>query len=196
MNFIGIFGPNLPNQLPISHSGVRPEVEGLARKTSDNAITIADALLFSGEYRRARVDLVLSKDGRELIGSDYFKSEKRSDLGSPNGARLTDGLVNELTRQAPHTQVADAHVVGKVIDHLTKLTASSVPKCVPIILNVGDYVNKSDVVLNGLVYGSNQPSNPTLPSLIQGIITFLPDETAKSGDLKIDAPVASSGVFH
>jgi hypothetical protein len=165
-----------------------------AGSDSTLGITFIDGTVFglSSNARMVLNEMIYDPNG----SNNSSLLEKRSDLASPNGARLTDGLVNELTRQAPHIQAAATHVIGKVIDHVTKLTASSILKYASIILNVDDYVNKSDVVLNGLVYGSNQSSNPTLPSLIQGVITFLPDETAKSGDLKIDTPVASSGVFH
>ncbi len=46
-------------------------------------------LLFTGDFKRSGVDLVLSKDDRELVLHDYFKGEKRAALASPDGAHLT-----------------------------------------------------------------------------------------------------------
>ena len=63
-----------------------------------DAIIIPDAhLLFTGDFKRAGVDLVLSGDDRELVLHDYFKGEKRAALASPDGAHLTGDIVNALT---------------------------------------------------------------------------------------------------
>jgi hypothetical protein len=115
-------------------------------------IIVPDAhLLFTGDFKRAGVDLILSGDGRELVLHDYFKGEKRAPLASKDGAHLTGDIVNALTG---HTQLAQADgspSVAQVIGHVTKLvgTATAIRNGVSIILNNGDNVNKGDVVQSG-----------------------------------------------
>ena len=47
-------------------------------------IIVPDAhLLFTGDFKRSGVDLVLTGDDRELVLHDYFKGEKRAALSSP-----------------------------------------------------------------------------------------------------------------
>jgi hypothetical protein len=194
LNYVGRFETNGLGP----HSGGHAESVHHPHPDLADTITIPDAhLLFTGDYKRAGVDLILSKDGHEVVVHDYFKGEKRASLASPDGAHLTGDIVNALVGHVECAQAASAPDSAKVIGHVTKITgnATAIRNGVSIILNVDDYLKKSDVVPNGLVYGSNQSSNATLPILIQGIITFLPDETAKSGDLKIDTPVTSSGVL-
>src|SRR6202008_4383449 len=112
---------------------------------------------------------------------------------------------------------------GKVIGHVTKLvgTATAVRNGVSIILNLGDNVEKGDVVqsgasstvgitfidgtvfglssnarmvLNEMVYDPNGSNNSSLLSLVAGTMTFIAGETAKHGDMKIDTPVATMGI--
>ena len=76
-----------------------------------------------GDFKRSGVDLVLSKDGHELVLQDYFRGEKRAALASPDGAHLTGSLViDALTGHVQYAQAdgnarASAHVIG----HVTKL---------------------------------------------------------------------------
>ncbi|WP_294942352.1 hypothetical protein, partial [Tardiphaga sp.] len=51
-----------------------------------HTVIVPDAhLLFSGDYKRAGLDLVLSKDGHEHVVPDYFKGVARATLASPDG---------------------------------------------------------------------------------------------------------------
>ena len=87
--------------------------------------------------------------------------------------------------------------------------------------NIGDFVYKGDVVqtgadgkvgitftdgtafnlssnarmvLNEFVYDPNGKSNSTLFSLTKGTFTFVAGKVAKTGDMKIDTPVATMGI--
>ena len=219
---------NFTPKLPL-HVGLQSDVQ--AEKNSplhhDHADTIAIPsayLLFSGDYSRSGADLILSKDGHELVVPDYFRGEKRASLASPDGALLSGDLVNSLTGHVQYAQAAGVTAdIGKVIGHVTKLTgsATAVRNGVSITLNMGDNCNKGDVVqcgsdgtlgitfidgtvfglssnarmvLNEMVYDPNGSSNSSLLSLVQGTITFVAGETAKNGDMKVDTPVATVGI--
>src|SRR6185437_4036906 len=176
-----------------------------------------------GDFKRSGVDLVLSRDGHELILQDYFKGEKRAPLSSPDGAHLTGDIVSALTGYQQFAQADGSASAGHVIGHVSKLvgTATAIRNGVSIILNNGDNVEKGDVVqsgsastlgitfidgtvfglssnarmvLNEMVYDPNGSNNSSLLSLVAGTITFVAGETAKHGDMKIDTPVATMGI--
>jgi hypothetical protein len=50
------------------------------------------------------------------------------------------------------------------------------------------------MVLNEFVYDPNGKSNSTLLSLTKGTFTFVAGKVAKTGDMKIDTPVATMGI--
>jgi hypothetical protein len=50
------------------------------------------------------------------------------------------------------------------------------------------------MVLNEFVYDPNGKSNATLFSLSKGTFTFIAGKVAKTGDMKIDTPVATMGI--
>src|ERR1700732_4767380 len=180
-------------------------------------------MLFSGDYSRSGVGLILSKNGHELVVPDYFKGEKRAALASPDGALLSGDLVNALTGHVEYAQAGGVTGAATVIGHVTKLSgsATAIRNGVSIILNNGDNVDKGDVVqsgsdsalgitfvdgtvfglssnarmvLNEMVYDPNGSSNSSLLSLVAGTISFVAGETAKHGDMKIDTPVATMGI--
>ena len=56
-------------------------VDSVSTHAPPGAIIVPDAhLLFTGDFKRSGVDLVLSGDDRELVLHDYFKGEKRATL--------------------------------------------------------------------------------------------------------------------
>src|ERR1700722_20535535 len=62
-------------------------------------------LLSRGHFARSGPDLILTgQDGHRLIVTDYFASEKHPDLVAPNGAHLTDDVVDLLAGSPPHRQ--------------------------------------------------------------------------------------------
>lgn len=227
MNYVGKFQAELPADTPGAASSFSSghHVERVAAPHApSDAIIVPDAhLLFSGEFKRSGVDLVLSRDGHELVLHDYFKGEKRAALASPDGAHLTGDLVNALTGRVDYSQADPSASGGKVIGHVTKLTgtATATRNGVSITLNMGDNVEKGDVVqtgsdstlgltfidgtvfglsskarmvLNEMVYDPNGSNNSSLLSLVAGTITFVAGETAKHGDMKVDTPVATMGI--
>jgi hypothetical protein len=50
------------------------------------------------------------------------------------------------------------------------------------------------MVLNEFVYDPNGTANSTLFSLTKGTFTFIASKVAKTGDMKIDTPVATMGI--
>src|SRR5262249_58748526 len=50
------------------------------------------------------------------------------------------------------------------------------------------------MVLNEFVYDPNGKSNSTFFSLSKGTFTFIAGKVAKTGDMKIDTPVATMGI--
>jgi hypothetical protein len=50
------------------------------------------------------------------------------------------------------------------------------------------------MVLNEFVYDPNGKSNSTLFSLSKGTFTFIAGKVARTGDMKIDTPVATMGI--
>ncbi len=223
MNYFGKFDAKVSDALGHPGSHFFSETVHAAHAPSD-AIVVPDAqLLFSAEFKRAGVDLVLSGDGREFVLHDYFKGEKHAPLASPDGAHLTGDIVTALAGQVQYAQAANSASANQIIGHVTKLagTATAIRNGVSIILNNGDNVEKGDVVqsgsdstlgitfidgtvfglssnarmvLNEMVYDPNGSNNSSLLSLVAGTITFVAGETAKHGDMKVDTPVATMGI--
>ena len=54
--------------------------------------------------------------------------------------------------------------------------------------------NNARMVLNEFVYDPNSTSNSTLFNLTKGTFTFVAGKVAKTGDMKIDTPVATMGI--
>ncbi len=224
MNYAGKFDGAISSDGLGSHSHFVHLNPGHVHAPAD-AIVVPDAhFLFNADFKRSGVDLILSGDDRELVLHGYFKGEKHKALASPDGAHLTGDLVNALTG---HVEIAQAGggtaAASSVIGHVTKLAGSAtvIRNGVSIILNMGDNVEKGDVVqsgsnstvgitfidgtvfglssnakmvLNDMVYETNGSNNSSLMSLVAGTITFVAGETAKHGDMKIDTPVATMGI--
>jgi hypothetical protein len=54
--------------------------------------------------------------------------------------------------------------------------------------------NNARMVLNEFVYDPNSTSNSTLFNLTKGTFAFVAGKIAKTGDMKIDTPVATVGI--
>ncbi|QPF84427.1 FecR domain-containing protein [Bradyrhizobium genosp. L] len=221
MNFVDKFDGSLPSLE--AHARGSVHVDTVSTHAPADSIIVEDGqFLFTADFKRSGVDLVLSKDDHELVLHDYFKGEKRAALASPDGAHLTGDLVNALTGYTQYAQ-AGTPEPPKVIGHVTKLTgnATAIRNGVAIVLNQGDNVYKGDVVqagsdsslgltfidgtvfglgsnakmvLNEMIYDPNGSSNSSLMSLVQGTISFVAGQTAKHGDMKVDTPVATMGI--
>ncbi|WGS28453.1 VCBS domain-containing protein [Bradyrhizobium sp. ISRA464] len=222
MNFVDKFDGILPSL--DAHARGQVHVDSVSGHAPPGAIIVDDAqLLFTGDFKRSGLDLVLSKDDRELVLHDYFRGEKRAPLASPDGAHLTGDIVNALTGYTQFAQAGGAVEPPKVIGHVSKLVGSAtvVRNGVAVVLNQGDNVYKGDVVqsgagstlgitfidgtvfglgpnakmvLNEMIYDPNGSNNSSLLSLVQGTISFVAGATAKHGDMKVDTPVATMGI--
>ncbi|MDQ8726344.1 cadherin-like domain-containing protein, partial [Bradyrhizobium sp. LHD-71] len=192
--------------------------------TLADAVVVSDAdLLFTGEFRRSGSDLMISKDDRRIVIDDYFKSETRTALATRDGAVLSADVVQALSGEVQYAQAAPLASAGAVIGRVSKLTgfATAVRNGVSVQLNLGDNVQKGDVVQTGagsslglvfidgtvfglaanarmvlteMIYDRAGSSNSSLLSLVQGTITFVAGETAKRGDMRVETPAATMGI--
>ena len=125
---------------------------GSYRSLGDKIIVPDAQLLFSAQFKRSGNDLILlGEDGRKLVVHDYFKSEKRATLVSPEGATLTGRIIELLAGSNDSDQYAQATAPAggeKPIGRVVELTgiATATRNGVTVQLNVGDPVLKGDVV--------------------------------------------------
>src|SRR6185369_5522971 len=191
---------------------------------NDAFVTIPDAqFLFHADFKRTGSDLTLTgTDGHRVVIPGYFSHDKLPTLLAPDGAALTGDVVAALAgplapgqyAQAGAPQPGAAPPIGRVATVQGNATA---------VLNVGDAVYKGDVVqtasgnsavgvifgdgstfnlssnarmvLNEFVYNPAPGSvNSALINLVQGSITFIAGEVAKTGDMKVGTPVATMGI--
>jgi VCBS repeat-containing protein len=123
----------------------------------------------------------------------------------------------QATKAALTTQVQVS--IGRV--EKVSGTATVLRNGVPVELHLGDPVAKGDVVqtgsdssltikfsdgtvfglsssarmvLNDMVYAADSHSNSALFTLVQGVIGFVAGRVAKTGDLKVDTPVATMAI--
>ena len=132
---------------------------------------------------------------------------------------LAGSALPEQYAQAGPDKAGGATPIGRV--EMVSGTATVVRNGVATHLNVGDLVFKNDVVetgtdsaagigfvdgtafrlsaharmvLNEFVYDPNGSSNSALLTLVQGSIGFIAGKVAKTGDMKVDTPVATLGI--
>lgn len=125
--------------------------------------------------------------------------------------------------QGQYAQLSNAAAVRAPIGRVEKVsgTATVLRNGVSIDLQAGDMVAKGDVVqtgssssltikfndgtvfslsasarmvLNDMVYAADASSNSALFTLVQGLIGFVAGRIAKTGDLKVDTPVATMAI--
>jgi hypothetical protein len=205
-------------------------IPGEAPRIYDDHVTVPDAhLLFNGQFQRVGSnDLkIVGEDGQSFFIQDYFASETRAHLMSPQGATLSASVVEALAGPLAPGQHAQAGgqpastqpVIGRV-DALSG-SATVVRNGVTVSLNVGDTVRKGDVVqtsggssvaivftdgstfslnanarmvLDEFVYAAGGTGNSALISLVQGTFSFVAGQVAKTGDMKVETPVATMGI--
>src|SRR5260370_28612044 len=91
---------------------------------------------------------------------------------------------------AAQTKVGDSVYQGDVVQ-------TGADGRIGVTFNDGTAFNLSSnarIVLNEFVYDPNSKSNSTLFSLTKGTFTFVAGKVAKTGDMKIDTPVATMGI--
>jgi fibronectin-binding autotransporter adhesin len=204
--------------IAVPHSGGSFNFDaGLMGGDHASGIVIPGAhLLFSGDFKRAGPDLILSDSEQRFVVHDYFKSEQHPTLMSPDGANLSGKVVDALTGYVDFAQAGRGTGAAKIIGTVVKLTgsATAIRNGVALELNIGDKVHKGDVVqsgndsalgisfidgtafslssnarmvLNDMVYDPSGSSNSSLLSLVQGTISFVAGETAKNGNMSVDS---------
>ena len=111
--------------------------------------------------------------------------------GSVTIERASAGVVQaSAAGQAGQAKVGDLVYLGDVV-------ATGADGRVGINFTDGTSFNLSNsarIVLNEFVYDPNGKSNSTLFSLTKGTFTFVAGNIAKTGDMKIDTPVATMGI--
>src|SRR5215813_5167738 len=187
-------------------------------------ITISDAhFLFTAHFERQGQDLLLTDDhGRKVIVDGYFRGDKHPTLLSPQGAALSGELVDALAGHAQYAQAA-APGAGQFIGRVEKAggVVTVIRNGVSVALNVGDSVYKGDVVQTGsgstcgisftdgsalnvtanarmvlseYVYDPNGSGNSELFNLVQGTVTFVSGQVAKTGTMNVTTPTATMGI--
>ena len=104
---------------------VHPRSNALGHGGPDTIVVPDAHLLFSGDYKRSGLDLVLSKDGQEFVAREYFRGENRAALASPDGANLSGKTVEALAGQVDYAQAGGNITPAKVIGQITKLTGNA-----------------------------------------------------------------------
>src|SRR5712671_461031 len=220
MNFPGKF----EQDSSLSHFSMHADLGSFALDGHANTVTIPNGhLLFSGNYERSGLDLIVSDQDHRVVIHDYFRGEQRPTLVSPEGAPLDPKVIEALTGHDAYAQAAGTASAAKVVGHVVKTTgsASIVRNGVTIDVNNGDNIYQNDVVqtgsgstlglvlidgttfnltanarlmLNDLVYEANSTSNSSLFTLVQGAANFVAGQVAKTGDMKVATPVAAIGI--
>src|SRR6266850_2385767 len=192
MNFPGKF----EQDSSLSHFSMHADLGSLSLDGHANTVTIPNGhLLFSGDYARSGLDLIVSDHDHRVVIHDYFRGEQRPTLVSPEGAPLDPRVIEALTGHNVYAQAAGIVPAAKVVGHVVKMTgsASIVRNGVTIDANNGDTVYQSDVVqtgsgstlglvlidgttfnltanarmmLNDLTYDGASPSNTSLMTLV------------------------------
>src|ERR1700682_2036859 len=148
MNFPGKF----EQDSSLSHFSMHTDLGSFTLDGHANTVTIPNGhLLFSGDYERSGLDLIVSDHDHRVVIHDYFRGEQRPTLVSPEGAPLDPKVIEALTGHDAYAQAAGTAPAAKVVGHVVKMTASAsiVRSGVTIDLNNGDTVYQNDVVQTG-----------------------------------------------
>jgi choice-of-anchor C domain-containing protein len=132
-----------------------PSAASITADGPDTTVTIPDTeLLFSADYKRTGLDLVLnSHDGRHFVVHDYFKWDQHPTLVSTDGARLGGDLVEILAgpeHPGVYAQAAPTPgpaPIGKV--EALSGSATAIRGGVAVALNMGDVIFQNDVIQTG-----------------------------------------------
>src|SRR5712671_2774191 len=148
MNFPG----KLEQGSSLSHFSMHADLGSFSLDGHANTVTMPNGhLLFSGDYERSGLDLIVSDHDHRVVIHDYFRGEQRPTLVSPEGAPLDPKVIEALTGHDAYAQAAGTAPAAKVVGHVVKMTgsASIVRNGVTIDANNGDTVYQSDVVQTG-----------------------------------------------
>ena len=151
--------------------------------------------------------VVLALTGSLLIAASFDPAEAQSPaaenaISSPIGKIITaTGSVNiehgtavvlqaNIPPNGGETKIGDSVYKGDVV-------STGADSKLGIIFVDGTTFNISSnarMVLNEFVYDPKGSNNSTLISLTKGTFTFIAGKVAKTGDMKIDTPVATMGI--
>src|SRR6266487_1700698 len=109
------------------------------------------------------------------------------------------GKIHTASGSVTVTSASGAGVQAKVGDFVCQhdTIETGADGNIAIIFSDGTAFNLSSnarMVLNEFVYDPNGKSNSTLFSLSKGTFTFIAGKVAKTGDMKIDTPIATMGI--
>ena len=162
-----------------------------------------DRLVVHDYFRPGRRPDLKSPDGAGLTG-DVVEALTQAD---------------HAQRYAQAGAVPAPQAIGRV--ETVAGSATAIRNGVSVVLSVGDLVYKGDtvqtgggsslaiafidgttfnlsasarMVLNEMVYQPGSTGNTSLLSLVQGSISFVAGQVAKTGDMRVDTPVATMGI--
>lgn len=187
------------------------------------AAFVNSGLLFSGNYERVGIDLIISSETESVTVQEYFKGDHRAPLMSPEGASLSGRVIEAMTARVQYAQADQIASAVPAVGNVAKVSGTAVVtrNGVPVELKQGDRLLKGDVVQTGpdstigisfvdgtalglasnarivldeMTYDPNGSSNSSLLSLIQGTITLVAGHTAKFGNMRVETPVATMGI--
>lgn len=187
------------------------------------AAFVNSELLFSGNYDRVGLDLIVSNEIESVTVQEYFKGDHRAPLMSPEGASLSGRVIEAMTARAQYAQADQIASAVPAVGNVAKVSGIAVVtrNGVPVELKQGDRLLKGDVVQTGsdatigisfvdgtalglasnarvvldeMTYDPNGSSSSSLLSLIQGTITLVAGHTAKFGNMRVETPVATMGI--
>src|SRR3954465_15883124 len=145
-----------------------------------------------------------------------------SPQGATVSALTVEAIVKQTTPGA-YAQAGTPESAATAIGRVEKATGSAlaIRNGVAVELHAGDLVYQGDVlqtrsastlgigfvdgtafnmtanarmVLNEMVYDPNGTNNSAFISLVQGSISFMAGQVAKTGDMKVDTPVGTMGI--
>lgn len=118
---------------------------------SGDVAFIGAELLFSGSYNRIGADLVISNETRSITLSEYFKGDHRPVLMSPEGASLSESVIEAMTARVQYAQADQIASAVAAVGNVAKVMGSAVVtrNGVSVDLKQGDRLLKGDVVQTG-----------------------------------------------
>jgi hypothetical protein len=95
-----------------------------------------------------------------------------------------------LSAQPGQAKVGDAIYLGDIVS-----TGADGKVAITFVDDTAfDLSNNARMVMTEFVFDPNSKANSTLLSLTKGTFTFVAGKIAKSGDMKVDTPVATMGI--
>ncbi len=167
---------------------------------------------------------IVGEDGKSFFIADYFVKRPylMSPEGATLSAHVVESLAGPLA-PGQFAQAGGAAASAPVIGRVDALSGSAtvVRNGVTVSLNVGDNVRQGDVVqtsgsssvaivfadgstfslsanarmvLDSFVFNAGGTGNAAAISLVQGAFSFIAGQVAKTGDMRVETPVATLGI--